>query len=902
MSDSEPWLLWGPYLSERQWGTVREDASAGGDAWASLTHDMSRSVAYRWGEDGIGGISDERQRLCLSLALWNGQDPILKERLFGVSNIEGNHGEDVKEEYHYLDNTPDHRWMRMIYRYPQAAFPYDRLVAENASRPRSEREFELADTGVFDDGRYFDVEIQYAKAGVDDVLVRYTAHNRGDADAPIHLLPTLWYRQEERLSPDTKTPVIEAASGQGGGVVATHERLGRYVCEVDGGGAPVQWLYTDNATNPSRAAALDAQGWFKGTPTTSTCFKDGINDRVVGGDTNAVHTRPAGTKVAAWFQLQVPAHGSVTVRLRLRAQPEPPAPFDTFTGFDAVLDEQRATADALYALRHDPGLNPQQRAVQRQAWAGLLWSKQFYAYDVSRWLDGEPQVDGADDGRGITRPESTGLRALRNRSWRHVRAHDIILMPDKWEFPWFAAWDLAFHCIAVAPVDPDLAKRQITLLMHDRYMHPSGQLPAYEWNFSDVNPPVQALAAWKVYNTDAALKGKPDIDFLRHVLHRLMLNFTWWVNREDSSGNNIFEGGFLGLDNVGVFDRSTPLPGISRLEQADGTSWMAMYALNLMRIAIEIAQHDAVYEDLAIKFAEHFFHIAGAMANMGNHEGEGLWDDVDGFYYDMMLMPDGSSRRLKLRTIAGLIPLFAVEVLDEVRLSKLKRFRRHLRVFLGNRPDLAALVSHWEVPNDPGPAAARADDEPGEPTAPAIPGSGNMNLFSLLRGHRMKLVLSRVLDENEFLSPHGIRSVSKSYGEHAFDYTIGDVNYALHYTPAESDTAMFGGNSNWRGPVWMPLNYLIVESLRRFHAYYGDDFTVECPTGSGQMMTIDQVADFLKARLCTLMLPGSDPERPPLSDDPNDRMMLFHEYFHGDDGRGLGASHQTGWTALIAVL
>ncbi|WP_198971144.1 MGH1-like glycoside hydrolase domain-containing protein [Xylophilus sp. ASV27] len=871
-----PWLLWGPYLSERQWGTVREDTSAEGNAWAAVSHDMARSVAYRWGEEGLAGISDDRQRLCLALALWNGQDPLLKERLFGLTNAEGNHGEDVKEQYWYLDNLPDHRWMRMVYRYPQAAFPYARLLQENARRTRQDPEYELADTGIFADGRYFDVEIACAKADEHDLLLRYTAHNRGDADAPLHLLPTLWFRDDPDLAAGHALPQI-SASADGRALVAEHPTLGSYTCHFEGGGT---LLFTDNATNPARAAALHAQGWPP-APASRGGFKDGINDRVVNGQLQAVHAEPSGTKAAAWFQLQVPAGGCATVRLRLCRTPVT-APF---ADFDAIMAQRQADADAFYAARQDPSHSAQRRALQRQAWAGLLWNKQFYAYDVSRWLDGDPG-----------RPAPPGARRQgRNATWRHMRAQDIILMPDKWEYPWFAAWDLAFHCIAVAPIDPALAKRQLTLLLHDRYMHPNGQLPAYEWNFCDVNPPVQALAAWKVYQTDAALNGRPDTGFLRHMLHRLMLNFTWWVNREDSGGNNIFEGGFLGLDNVGVFDRGKPLPGGGLLEQADGTSWMAMYALNLMRMAMELAQDDPVYEDLAIKFGEHFFYIAGAMANMGNVEGAGLWDEEDGFYYDLLKMADGRCSRLRLRTIAGLIPLFAVEVLDEARLRKLGRLRHHLQTFLDRRPDLAALVSHWQVAN-PSAGVATAGQAHAAATRPA---AGSLHLFSLLRGHRMKMVLRRMLDEGEFLSPHGIRSVSKAYDDHAFDYTLGSEHYALHYTPAESDTDMFGGNSNWRGPVWMPLNYLIIESLRRFHTYYGDDFLVECPTGSGRMLTISAVADLLRERLLSLFLPGPDAGA---AAQTQDGMWWFHEYFHGDTGQGLGASHQTGWTALIATL
>ncbi|MCZ2498426.1 glucosidase [Xylophilus sp. Kf1] len=877
-SDDAPWLLWGPYVSERQWGTVREDTSADGDAWASLDHDMSRSVAYRWGEDGIAGVCDERQRLCLSLALWNGRDPILKERLFGLSNTEGNHGEDVKEVYHYLDNLPDHRYMRMLYRYPQAEFPYGPLVAENARRSRQDPEYELADTGVFDSGDFFDVFVEFAKPRATEVLVRYTVHNRGRAAATLHLLPTLWLRAD----PDQPEGRLQADAD---GVAVHHPTLGRYRWCVEGD-AP--WLFTDNRTNTRRfPGAVD--------PTGTGFFKDGIHERVVSGRADAVRAEGFGTKAASWHRLDIAAGASATLCLKLFDEGSPLPATDFGADFDAALVQARADADAFYEARQDAAHDPARRALQRQAWAGLLWNKQFYFYEVRRWMDGDP-------GGAALPPER---RQGRNAAWQHLRAHDVISMPDKWEYPWFASWDLAFHCIALAPIDPAFAKRQITLLLHDRYMHPNGQLPAYEWNFDDANPPVHALAAWKVYQRDAALTGRPDTVFLREVLHRLMLNFTWWVNREDRSGNNIFEGGFLGLDNVGVFDRSQPLPGGGELEQADGTSWMAMYALNLMRIAMELAQDDPVYEDLAIKFAEHFFHIAGAMANMGNVEGLGLWDEEDGFYYDLMQLPDGESRRLRLRTIAGLVPVFAVEVLDEVRLRKLTRLGRHLDNFLHARPDLDALVSHWREPSrctqviaGDGPTSDRI-----EPT--------RLHLFSLLRGHRLKRVLRRVLDENEFLSPFGIRSVSRAYAVQAFDMTLGQDRYDLHYTPAESDSGMFGGNSNWRGPVWLPLNFLIVEALRRFHSYYGEDFLVECPTGSGRMRNIAAIADFLEQRLLALYLPDAD-GRLPGSGKPGEAAdrdlgsdaapLLFHEYFHGDTGVGLGASHQTGWSALLALL
>lgn len=890
-ADSTPdeWLRWGPYLSERQWGTVREDRSADGDAWNSVTHDLARSTAYRWGEDGIGGICDDRQSLCLALALWNGRDAILKERFFGLANAEGNHGEDAKEIWHHLDNLPDHRWMRMLYRYPQAAFPYERLLAENRGRDRLQPEFELVDTGVFDGDRFFDVEIDYAKAAPENILARWTAHNRGDAEATLHLLPTLWFRADRSLR---ALPLIR---GGGAGALAgrlriTHPALdAEWVCDIDGvAGADFRLLFTDNTSNPARVDGAPEDPPLRSrTGDARPCFKDGIHARVVEGDEAAVYTEPRGTKAAAWFVLRIPPGGSASVRLRLcRADLAPRVPAVGFGGFDAAMDACRAWADRFYAMHRPADLGAAQQAIRRQAWAGLLWSKQFYAYDVSRWLDEGPEA----------------RRAGRNAGWRHLRAQDVILMPDKWEYPWFAAWDLAFHCIALAPVDPAFAKRQVTLLLHDRYMHPDGELPAYEWNFGDVNPPVQALAVWKVYQADALARGRPDIAFLQKALHRLALNFTWWVNREDSTGNNIFEGGFLGLDNIGVFDRSRPVPGMhgagGMLEQADATSWMAMYALNLMRIAMELALHQPVYEDLAIKFGEHFFYIAGAMADMADpaaphgageepDDGRGLWDAEDGFYYDMLRLPDGRWSRLKLRTIAGLIPLFAVEVLDDARWERLPRMRRHMREFLEQRPDLAVLVSNWQ--------------------APAGGGSG-LHLFSLLRGHRMKLLLRRMLDAEEFLSPHGIRSVSRAYCAQPFEYDIDGTRYGLRYTPAESDTAMFGGNSNWRGPVWMPLNYLIVEALLRFHAYYGDDFRVECPTGSGRMLNLREIARFLEARLVSLFLPAADGNRPADGGDAlatpgprGDRPIAFHEYFDGDTGRGLGASHQTGWTALVAL-
>jgi hypothetical protein len=899
-ADDDPaWQAWGPYLTERQWGTVREDISRTGEAWESVTQDMARSFAYRWGEEGIAGICDEHQTLCLALALWNGKDDILKERLFGLSNQQGNHGEDVKECYYYLDNVPTHRYMRMRYRYPQEAFPYDDLLKENARRTRKDPEYELADTGIFENDKFFDIDVEVAKPAPRDICVRYTVHNRADEAASLHLLPTLWFRHDPDTAHPAEQPRITQAQRPDGSRVLLLDApaLGAYQCLVDTPDAPV--LFTDNRSNPARVPVQDGASYFfsqEDSPGINPCFKDGINDCVVDGKTDAVYAESVGTKAAVWVTLELPARSSRVVRLRLSDR----TIASCFENFDDLVDAERAAADRFYERHQDPEQSEDQRAIQRQAWAGLLWSKQYYAYDVQRWRDGEPAAQAL--------PPRTDAR---NAAWCHMRAHDIILMPDKWEYPWFASWDLAFHCIAIAPIDARLAKQQLTLLLLDRYMHPDGQLPAYEWNFSDVNPPVQALAAWKIFQIDAAATGRPDTEFLQRVLHRLILNFTWWVNRQDSSGNNIFEGGFLGLDNIGVFDRSAPLPDGSLLEQADATSWVAMFALNLMRISMELALTQPVYEDLAMKFAEHFFYIAGAMANLGKIDGEGLWDDEDGFYYDLLRLPDGTSRRLKLRTIVGLTPLFAVEVMDDARWDALPRLRVHLDALLRQRPDLAALVSNWHVSapstaESPGPTPVTAAATSADVPQTRETGSEGIHLFSILRGYRMKLLLKRMLDPQEFLSPHGIRSVSRVYSKEGFDFLLEDTHYALHYTPAESDTDMFGGNSNWRGPVWMPLNYLLVQSLRRFHAHYGDEFKVECPTGSGDLLTLKQIADFLQRRLQLLFLKGPDGHRTyrgldaPQAD--NDADLLFNEYFDGDTGKGLGASHQTGWTALIALL
>ncbi len=858
MKDPRRWRDWGPYLSERQWGTVREDYSVDGDAWNYITHDMARSKAYRWGEEGLGGISDRQQNLCLALALWNERDPILKERLFGLTNEEGNHGEDVKEMYYYLDNVPSHSYMKMLYKYPHIAFPYAWLIEENARRSRLEPEFELMDTGIFDNDAYFDVFMEYAKNTEDDILAQYTVHNRGATDAPIRILPTLWFRWTPCWHHEDQRP--EASVVDNNLLLLSCPELGDYYCYVDG---EAEMLFTENETNNER---------LYGSPNATPYTKDSIGAYVIGGKEDAVNPNPSGTKVALHYAFTVPAGGSVSVRLRLtnKKQVRP------FEQFDRIMDAQRQAADDYYKGKFGQK-SEDETNVHRQAMAGMLWTKQFYYYNVNRWLLGDA---------GEPEPPEQRQRQ-RNSHWDHLRAADIISMPDKWEYPWFAAWDLAFHCVALAAVDIDFAKGQLLLLLKERYMHPNGQLPAYEWNFGDVNPPVHAMAALDIYNMEREATGTADTEFLEQVFHKLMFNFTWWVNRKDEEGNNIFEGGFLGLDNIGVFDRSAPIPGGGTLEQADGTSWMAMYSLNMMRMAMELADSQPVYEEMAIKFGEHFFYIAGAMANMSNEKGTGLWDEKDGFYYDMLNLTDGTLKRLRLRSLVGLLPLIAVEVIHDDKFTKLPRMVAHMVELMRQRPDLQELVSRWE----------------------GINGEGNMHLLSLLRGHRMKCLLNRMLDENEFLSPHGIRSLSKVYEQDPFEFQMNGQHFTVAYTPAESTTSMFGGNSNWRGPVWMPVNYLLVQSMRRFHDYYGGDFKIEMPVGTGRFITIDQAADELAKRLKSLFLRDEAGHRPIFGDneklqtDPHFKdYILFYEYFNGDTGEGLGASHQTGWTALVALL
>ncbi len=856
---SADWRRWGPYVSDRQWGTVREDYSAGGDSWTYFPFDHAHQRAYRWGEDGIAGWSDNQCRLCLSLAFWNGRDPILKERFFGLANGEGNHGEDVKELYYYLDATPTHSYMKMLYKYPQQEFPYARLLAENRSRGRHQPEFELLDTGIFDENRYFDVFVEFAKAAPNDTLLRVTAFNRGPESATLHLLPQIWFRNTWSWRPSARRrPEISAVSVNT--LRARHRGLGEYFLhgELEG-----EMLFCENETNRHRLFATEAVEGY---------FKDAFHDYVVRGERGAVNPRKCGTKAAFHHVMTVPAGGRALARLRLADQ-HVQRPFDEF---DETVEARRSEADEFYGrLQHELD-DDDARNVQRQAFAGMIWSKQFYLYDVPRWLEGDP----------LQPPPPSGRRQGRNREWTHLNNADIISMPDKWEYPWYAAWDLAFHCITLALIDADFAKEQLVLFNREWYMHPSGQLPAYEWELGDVNPPVHAWAAWRVFQIDRKQRGdRGDTMFLERVFHKLLLNFTWWVNRKDAHGRNIFDGGFLGLDNIGVFDRSKQLPGGGYLEQADATAWMAMYCLNLLRIALELAIDNPVYQDIATKFFEHFLGIALAMNHMGE-DGRSLWDEHDQFYYDLLIARDDRAITLRVRSMVGLIPLFAVETLEPDLLEKVPEFRARLQWLLKHRPELAALISRWEEP-----------------------GLGERRLLSLLRGSRMKKLLRKALDEAEFLSDHGVRSLSRHHADHPFVFVCDGVTFGVGYEPAESQSPLFGGNSNWRGPVWLPVNFLIIESLQRFHHYYGDDFKIECPTGSGRFLTINEVAHELTDRLTRIFLRGTDGRRPVLGNDEKLQRDLhfrdyipFFEYFHGDDGRGLGASHQTGWTGLIAKL
>ncbi len=862
-----PWKKWGPYLSERQWGTVREDYSPNGDAWNFFTHEQSRSRAYRWGEDGIAGISDDKQRLCFSLALWNGKDPILKERLFGLTNSEGNHGEDVKEYYFYLDSTPTHSYMKYLYKYPQAAFPYDDLVRTNGQRTREEMEYELLDTGVFNDDRYFDVFVEYAKGDTEDLLIRITAINRGPDAAELHLLPTLWFRNDWSawIAPSNRAPAkpdirqIEAPKGARA-VAATHPLLGEFILSCAG---EVPLLFTENETNHER---------LFGQPNESPYVKDGINDTVVDGRQAAVNPGRQGTKVAAHYRAVIEAGRTEVIRLRLaaRGQSAQDEPFGE--GFDQLFAERLREADEFYQSVTPPSVSADAANVMRQALAGMLWSKQFFFFDGDNWLD-----------EHNSNPLHRGYQNARNSEWFHMLNEDIISMPDKWEYPWYAAWDLAFHCLPLAIVDPDFAKKQMQLMLKNVYLHPSGQMPAYEWNFSDVNPPVHAFATLFLHLTEQARRGETDLDFLRTTFNKLLLNFTWWVNRKDRFGKNVFEGGFLGLDNIGVFDRSAPLPTGGHLEQADGTAWMALFSQNMLEIAAELAVHDPNYEEMVIKFIEHFCYIAAGMNRPG---ADGMWDEEDGFYYDLLCLPDGSSQRLKVRSMVGLLPLCAATVIEKRQREHLPRALAQMLERLRRMPELTATM---------------------HPTGPGHLGVSERGLIALVNPERLRRILEKMLDENEFLGPHGIRSLSKFHEKNPFIFHVHGEEFRVDYLPAESNTGMFGGNSNWRGPVWMPVNAMIIRALLNFYLYYGDTFAIDCPTGSGNRMNLFEVAREISDRLTRIFLRDEHGRRPvyggteKFQSDPHWRdHILFYEYFHGDNGAGLGASHQTGWTGLVA--
>ena len=874
-NENVPWKKWGPYLSERQWGTVREDFSENGDAWNYFSHDQARSRAYRWGEDGLGGISDDKQRLCLALALWNGKDPILKERLFGLTNSEGNHGEDVKEYYFYLDSTPTHSYMRYLYKYPQAAYPYSDLVLTNRRRSRDEMEYELLDTGVFNDDRYFDVFVEYAKGSPEDILIQITAINRGPDAAELHLLPTLWFRNDwaKWIAKPSKRPEIKQITLPEGvtAVSAEHEVPGSYhlYCEGD-----VPLLFTENETNYERVF---------GTPNQTPFVKDGINDYIVNGRKTAVNPDKNGTKVAAHYELKVNPGESAIVRLRLISKTTKAIAGQDANAigaplfgkdFEETLTARKRDADEFYRSVIPSSVAPDAASVMRQAIAGMLWSKQYYYLDADQWLK-----------EHHAHPLHRGSREFRNRAWFHMINEDIISMPDKWEYPWYAAWDLAFHTLPISIVDADFAKQQMQLMLRGHYLHPSGQLPAYEWNFSDVNPPVHAWATLFLHRTEQALRGETDVAFLKSAFHKLLLNFTWWVNRKDRFGKNVFEGGFLGLDNIGVFDRSAPLPTGGYLEQADGTAWMALFTQNMLELAIELASYDQTYEDMAFKFVEHFLYIGAAMNQPGS---EGMWDEEDGFYYDLLRLPDGSATRLKVRSMVGLLPLCATTVIEKWQRERTPRTIALFRERLRQMPELLESV---------------------HPTGPGHLGVADRGIMALVNPERLRRILSKMLDENEFLSPYGIRSLSKFHAQNPYILHVGGQDYRVDYLPAESNTGMFGGNSNWRGPIWMPVNALIIRALLQFYLYYGDNFKIECPTGSGKMMNLYEVSKEIADRLTRIFLRNEQGRRPVYGEtekfqsDPNWRdHVLFYEYFHGDNGAGLGASHQTGWTGLVAKM
>ena len=863
------WKNWGPYLSERAWGTVREDYGAEGEPWQYFLHDHARSRAYRWNEDGLAGISDRNQYLCFGLALWNGHDRILKERLFGLTNPEGNHGEDVKEYYFYLDNTPTHSYMKMLYKYPQTAFPYGELIAENGHRGHHDPEYELLDTGVFDQDRYFDVEVEYAKADQNDLLIRITISNRGAEAAPCHALPQIWFRNtwswgypKGSMGDVEGKPTLFACKGPKGALAVQleHSAAGTYFFYAQGADS---LLFTENETNHER---------LFGSPNASPYVKDAFHRAIVDGVEGAVNPAQQGTKVAAHFEQQIGVGQSVVIKVRL-TNSKKRRPFGA--GFDRIFAKRLAEADEFYAAIQNPTLSDDERRVQRQALAGMLWSKQLYYYDIEQWLQGDPALP----------PPAESRKRGRNHDWEHLHNFDVISMPDKWEYPWYATWDLAFHCIPLGLVDPDFAKRQMTLFTREWYMHPNGALPAYEWSLSDVNPPVHAWATWRLYKIDERQTGTADRNFLEALFHKLMLNFTWWVNRKDEDGNNIFQGGFLGLDNISVFNRNAMLPTGGHIDQSDGTAWMGFYSLVMLRMALELARDNPVYQDMAAKFFEHFLRIATAMNNRGGHGGS-LWDPQDEFFYDALHLPDGTHIPLRVRSLVGLMPIIAVETFDGDMLESMPVFQRRQRWFMQNRSHLAENFICMERE-----------------------GVGHRHIAALLTKERLVALLRYMLDEDEFLSEYGIRSVSKVHESHPYQITVNGESFEVGYWPAESQNGLFGGNSNWRGPIWFPINYLLIEGLQRFHHYYGDDFKVECPTGSGKMATLAEVATDLSKRLIRLFLRNGEGKRPIYggqerfqSDEWWRDQILFYEYFHGDNGAGLGASHQTGWTGLVAKL
>jgi hypothetical protein len=863
------WKKWGPYLSERQWGTVREDYSKNGDAWNFFTHDHSRSRAYRWGEDGIAGISDDQQHLCFSLGLWNGKDPVLKERLFGLTNSEGNHGEDVKEYYFYLDSTPTHSYMKYLYKYPQAAYPYADLVETNRRRGRHDMEYELLDTGVFQDDRYFDVFVEYAKGAPEDILIRITAVNRGPESAELHLLPTLWFRNDwsQWIAESNRAPEkpqikrVEAPSGATA-AAAAHPMLGAFIVSCEG---DVPLLFTENETNHAR---------LFGTPNESPFVKDAINDYLVQGREDAINRYQHGTKVAAHYHLTIGPGQTSVIRLRLASSflDQKGDPFGK--PFDYLFADRVREADEFYKAVTPPSVSKDAASVMRQALAGMLWSKQFFFFDGDNWLD-----------EHNSNPLHHGYRSARNSEWFHMLSRDIISMPDKWEYPWYAAWDLAFHTLPLSIVDPDFAKEQMKLMLRGAYLHPNGQIPAYEWNFSDVNPPVHAFATLFLHRTEQALRGDVDIDFLRGTFNKLLLNFTWWVNRKDRFGKNVFEGGFLGLDNIGVFDRSAPLPTGGHLEQADGTAWMALFSQNMLELALELATHDPAYGEMVFKFVEHFYYIAAGMNRSGS---DGMWDEEDGFYYDLLRLPDGTATRLKVRSMVGLLPLCATTVIEQTQRERVPKTMDVIRERLRRMPELSATM---------------------HPVGPDHYGVAGRSLLALVTTERLRRILTKMLDENEFLSPYGIRALSRFHKDHPYVFHVDGQEHRVDYLPAESDSGMFGGNSNWRGPIWMPVNVMLIRALLNYYAYYGNTFKIECPTGSGTMMNLFEVARELSDRLTRIFLRDANGHRPvyggtgKFQTDPHWRdLILFYEYFHGDNGAGLGASHQTGWTGVVAKL